>query len=509
MTKLDKQNISHLFFESARAFPDTIALVEGDRLLTFSELHDAVLKTASYFKKMGIKKGDRVLVFIPMSVDLYRIVLALFYIGAVAVFLDEWVNKSRMELCCKIAGCKGFVGIGKARVLRWFSSELRKIPVVLSKNKMDRLVDATDQDPVNPDDSALITFTTGSTGTPKAANRTHRFLKEQFDALREKIKPKSGDVDMSLLPIVLLINLGVGATSIIAKFSSRKPSTFRPEIICEQIKRYGVNRITASPYFISKLSDYLLQSQIQLPGIRQVFTGGAPVFPDEAALYTNAFKACDIQIVFGSTEAEPISSLQAQRLAARPLLENGLPVGKPDPRAEVKIIPITDQPIPACKESELNFCKNGEVGEIIVAGPHVLNNYLNNAEAILRNKIYVGNKVFHRTGDSGFLDEQGDLYLTGRCSGLFKRNQAMVYPFLYEYKLKSLEGLRCGTVLKHNNKMCVVIEVEKKADKTKIENQVFQLDVPPDQVLFMKTMPKDLRHHSKIDYDKLKKILNH
>lgn len=507
MTKLDNRNISHLFFESAKAFPNTIALVEGEHLMTFSELHDAVLKTVSYFKKMGIKKGDRVLVFVPMSVDLYRIVLALFYLGAVAVFLDEWVNKSRMELCCKIASCKGFVGIGKARVLRWFSRELRKIPVVLSKNKMDTLLDATGMEPVNPDDSALITFTTGSTGTPKAANRTHRFLKEQFDALRDKIKPKAGDVDMSLLPIVLLINLGVGATSIIAKFSSRKPSTFRPEIICEQIKRYGVNRITASPYFISKLTNYLFQSQIQLPGIRQVFTGGAPVFPDEAALYTNAFKGSDIQIVFGSTEAEPISSIQAQSLVATPELKYGLPVGKPDPRSEVKIIPISDQPIAVGEESELNFCAFGEVGEIIVAGPHVLNNYLNNAEAILRNKIYVDSKVFHRTGDSGFLDAHGDLYLTGRCSGLFKRHQALVYPFLYEYKLKNLEGVRCGTVLMHNNSMCVVIEAETQADKKNIESMVFQLDLPPDKVLFMKTIPKDLRHHSKIDYDKLRKIL--
>ncbi|NJM17110.1 MAG: hypothetical protein HC896_18550 [Bacteroidales bacterium] len=77
---------------------------------------------------------------------------------------------------------------------------------------------------VEPHATALITFTTGSTGTPKAADRSHAFLKEQFNALLDEIKPSANDVDMPVLPIVLFVNLGVGCTSVIADFNVAEPN---------------------------------------------------------------------------------------------------------------------------------------------------------------------------------------------------------------------------------------------------------------------------------------------
>lgn len=501
-------NISGLFDEAARRYPDRLALIDGNHHMTYAALQKQVHETAQNFMSAGLKKGDRVLIFVPMSIDLYCIVLALFRMGAVAVFLDEWVSRKRMETCCGIADCKGFISVMKGHVLRLFSRELRNIPIVL-KLKVRHTHTQHAIEPTSAGDTALITFTTGSTGTPKAAKRTHGFLNEQFKALREKIKPQAGDVDLSLLPIVLLINLGAGATSVIARFKAGKPKSFNPAMICKQIEKHKVNRMTASPVFIRLLSEYLLSHHLALPTVKQVFTGGAPVFTDEAEMYARAFDKTTVEIVYGSTEAEPISSIRSDELIANKaeLLGKGLPVGKPDLHAEVKIIEITDETISVESESDLACCAVGTVGEIIVAGPHVLREYFNNEEALKRHKIFIGGKVYHRTGDSGCTDAKGNLFLTGRCSTVFEHQGKRVYPFLYESVFQTLPGVSTGTVLRTNHETLAVLELSDSKQKTHVESALGAMPLTFDRICFLDKIPRDPRHHSKIDYEKLKGML--
>lgn len=501
-----------MFFEAAKKYPRHIAIIHNDQKINYEDLESEILKTAQYFKEKGIKNGDRVLVFIPMSIDLYRTVLALFSIGAVAVFLDEWVTKRRMELCCKIAECKGFIGITKAQVLRWFSKELRSIPINLkisgykqiSSVKKDGLIFTCTNN-----DTALITFTTGSTGTPKAAKRTHGFLKEQFDALIEKIEPQTNDVDMPVLPIVLLINLGAGATSLIVDYKASKPHKFNPDKIAQQIQQHKVNRITASPFFIKELSKCVSAQHLTLSSVEKIFTGGAPVFPTEAAIYQKAFPKTTIQIVYGSTEAEPISSISTHELInENENITKGLLVGIPYHKVEVKIIPISDEIISVDRMNDLITCSKNEIGEIIVAGPHVLKEYFNNESALRRNKIFVDGKVFHRTGDSGFLNEDGKLYLTGRCSTLFKQNGNYVCPFLWENYFQKLKGIEIGTILHKHGETIAVIELNDQSQKIVIEENLKKLPLLHiDKSAFINKIPRDPRHNSKIDYEKLLSFL--
>ena len=195
------KNIVELFLNAATEYPDNIAIIEKNKQISYRQLARSVKETTAFFRKKGIKSGDRVLVFVPMSIDLYRIVLALFHIGATAVFLDEWVSRKRMELCCRLADCRAFIGIWKARIYgRFFSKELKKIPIRLG-TRFQKSSSLEEPENVSLDHTALITFTTGSTGTPKAARRTHGFLKEQFDALIEKMQPQVNDVDLSLIHI--------------------------------------------------------------------------------------------------------------------------------------------------------------------------------------------------------------------------------------------------------------------------------------------------------------------
>lgn len=505
-------NIVSHFLEQAEKFPNKIAIQYQNQSISYAQLKSEVIQTAAHFHDKGIRKGDRVLVFVPMSIDLYRNVLALFHLGATAVFLDEWVSKKRLEACCEVAQCKAFIAGVKVRLLAIFSSGLRKIPIKLGTGLKSAGNSAFRPEVTYPEDTALITFTTGSTGTPKAAKRTHGFLNEQFKALIEKIQPKASDIDLTTLPIVLLINLGVGSTSVISTFKAAKPEKTDFSEIAQIIRRFSVNRIIASPYFVLELAKHLLKNKQEPDCLQQIFTGGAPVFQQEAGLIQEGIPGARLEIVYGSTEAEPISSIDGRELSAKSLSEKGLCVGKPYHGTQVRIISISDEAIVCNTPEELDkiTLQGMEPGEIIVSGKHVLDAYFNNEQALKRNKIFIGETCWHRTGDSGFFNEAGELYLTGRCNTLFDYQGKTIAPFVYENKLQNLKGITMATVLLHDEKIVLCIELSQKPEAgfvQKLEHKIAALDLTYHEIRYIDTIPRDPRHHSKIDYEKLKKLL--
>lgn len=493
-------NVSELFFAAAEKWPSKPALISSDdRVLTFGELAREVNDTAAYYRSKGIGKGDRVLIFVPMGIPLYRSLLALFRIGAVAIFLDEWVSKERLEVCCRLAKCKVFIAPLKLRALALFSKEVRKIPIWLGPDR--KKVAAQTFEQTTSDDTALITFTTGSTGIPKAADRTHGFLTAQFNALVDKIQPKVSDIDMPVLPIVLLLNLGTGVTSVIAGFNARKPETIDTNAIWQQLVRHRVNRFTASPYVVERLAATEFSGK---PAIR-FFTGGAPVFPMQANVMLKGLPGSTIEIVYGSTEAEPISSIAAAELAAQQqMLENGLPVGAIYEGTKLIILPIVDAPVEIDSADGLRKLSlpAGSVGEITVSGAHVLKHYIDNPDAEKRNKIFTAEQVWHRTGDAGFVDETGKLFLCGRCSMLIHVNGKMLAPFLWEGWFAALPGIRTGTLLKKKEQIIAVLEADADCNREEIKKQTME-KFPFDKIIFTEKMPRDPRHFSKIDYGKL------
>ncbi len=515
-------NIIDLFFEQVSKNPQKLAIISPTKQITFEELAQEIQQTSAYFLKKGIKKGDKVLVFVGMGIDLYRIVLAIFNIGAVAVFLDAWVSKARMELCCKIADCVALVGNWKVKFLSFFSKELYKIPIKLGlffpknlENNFTKNTEITAQDP------ALITFTTGSTGTPKGAIRTHIALLAQFEALISKINPSENEINMPVLPIILLLNLASGVTSILANCKPNKLKNFKPKKIISQLQKYEVNSLISSPFFIKKLSEYVISQNLKLPFITKIFTGGSPVFAQEAHIYTKAFPNTHIEIVYGSTEAEPISSALAKDIVNfsvdfsenqdKKSYQKGLFVGKIDPNTNLKIIKINENAINIHSKEELEQITlfTHEIGEIIVSGNHILEKYIQNEEAIKRNKIFVGEKniCWHRTGDSGYVDEKNNLFLTGRCAYIIQKHEKMIFPFICENHFLQIEGINIATILEVNQKIIIFVEINKKTNKhiiyKKLSKLCMEFYIEFDEIIFLAKIPRDLRHHSKIDYARL------
>src|SRR5258708_37424230 len=113
--------------------PQAVAIIEArfgsDRAITFAELELYSRQIASLLCNAGIKGGDSVLVFQQMSVDLYAVLLALFRLGAIAMFLDPSAGREHIEHCCGVQSPRALIASPKAHLLRLISGPLLRIPL--------------------------------------------------------------------------------------------------------------------------------------------------------------------------------------------------------------------------------------------------------------------------------------------------------------------------------------------------------------------------------------------
>ena len=496
-------NIVELLSREAEAHPQQTAFIHGRRKVSYGEFWQRVLRRADHYLSRGLRKDDRVLVFVPMSIELYEILCALFHIGATAVFLDAWASRERLELSLKIASCKACIMIPKAWLLLLSSRELRKVPIKMLPWTIGGK--PTSLPPEEQAETALVTFTTGSTGIPKAAKRTHRFLMEQQRILAKEMDLPRGTVDMATLPIFALGNLATGLTTLIPSFDMRHPGDFQPRPVIEEAKRHNVASTTASPAFFQCLMDGMAPGE--LPSLKRLATGGATVDPFFAEKLLRFFPDAKATAIYGSTEAEPIASVPIDILAKHRNLSEGLLAGKIVPDIRMAIIPmdatIKHEYSPA--EWEENLLPNGSIGEICVAGPHVLKEYFGNPQAFHDSKIIVGDDIFHRTGDAGRLDEERNLHLYGRVSTAFQDDSGRwTFTALCEVLLRYLPGIQAGTVLKTPKGVTAFIETS--LERPQAEKLLSENGIRFQQLVILPHIPRDPRHNSKIDYGALREM---
>ena len=510
-------------FEWAVRAPERAAIVHRGRSASYGELARRVRGRAAELRRRGIGEGDRVLVFVPMSIPLYEILLAVFAVGAAAVFVDAWAGARRIDRAAALAECKGFVGVPKAFLLLLASRALRRIPVKLLPGfgGLARAEPGHQDSPVppgspdvqapsrtgTPERPALVTFTTGSTGEPKAALRTVGFLLEQLRVLRTEIRIEEGDVDLATLPVFVLANLACGATTLLPDFNPARPADFDPARVRAEAAALGVTTTAGSPAFYERLTEGLPPGAPAIPTLRRLHVGGAAVWPDFAARLRAAFPGADIRALYGSTEAEPIACIGADELAACADLSGGLPAGAPSPHLRVAVIPIgtppPDRELSAAEWAALAL-PEGEPGELCVAGPHVLKTYFRNDAAFRENKIRAAGEVWHRTGDAARL-AGGRLFLLGRASRAFRGTDgAWRFPMLLEARLRAIPGIAAGTVLRiPDGRLAAAVEPDGAAPSASLPAAVAAAGIPHDLVRVLRRLPRDPRHRSKIDYGAL------
>jgi olefin beta-lactone synthetase len=524
-------NIVEILQQHAAAYGERAAIVDRRGTLTFRALDEASARVAARLEGMGLRAGDPALILCPMSGDLYATLLGVFRLGAVATFVDPSAGRAHLERCCRLLPPRVFLGSAKARLLRLVSPAIRAIPrhaivgtripgLTCVTSRMDgpqRTAIAASR----ADTPALVTFTSGSTGEPKAAVRTHGFLLAQHDVLQHSLALAPGEVDLTTLPIFVLANLASGVTSVIPDADLRRPGAIDPGPLLDQIDRLRPSRVAASPALLERLATHARGSGRSLSTFARIFTGGAPVFPRLLAQLQALAPEAKVTAVFGSTEAEPIAHVawhevtDADRAAMR--TGAGLLTGRPVASIEVRILPDRwGQPLAPLTRAELDMLAlpPDAPGEIVVSGPHVLTGYLH-GRGDEETKFEVDGRRWHRTGDAGYLDREGRLWLLGRCSATIDDGAGRVYPFAVECALHDVAGVRRTAFLAHRGRRLLVAELEPEtgqpaggASGIEAALRTASAWAMPEAVVILPRIPVDARHNAKIDYPALGALLD-
>jgi acyl-CoA synthetase (AMP-forming)/AMP-acid ligase II len=518
-------NIAARLAERAAEHPDRTAIVESTRgrrrAITFSQLAQRAASVAAALAARGVSPGDPVLLLLPMSIELYAALLAVHHLGAVVVVVDPWAGRARLDAGIRAANPKAFIGSPRAHLFRFLSPALRAVSIKIIADRggrgLSRLArEATPEAArsLSAETPALVTFTTGTTGRPKAAVRTHGFLWTQHEILSRHLEIAPEDVDMPTLPIFVLNNLAAGTPSVIPDFDARRPGKLNPERVHRQITGERVTTTTGSPAFYESLVRWCETRNTRLP-LRLLFTGGAPVLPTLARLLVERVEG-DSFVLYGSTEAEPISSIRVREMLEAMRQETaGICVGLPIPEIQLRIIRPLDGAVELGDEgwSPLE-CSAGEAGEIIVTGEHVLTGYLNDPESDRRNKIRDGKRIWHRTGDGARLDTRGRIWLMGRLSQRVTRSSRDWWSLPVEMWAIGQDGVRFAAYLPTpggdgGDRAALCLEGPAEEIRS-LESRKIRLTldpIPVDDIFELDWIPRDPRHESKTDVGALRELL--
>ena len=532
----DLKNISSLITELAASMPDSPAVIDGDRTISFRELEAEISLLAAGFSRAGIKPGLRAALMAPPSIEFVTLTFALFRAGAVIVLIDPGIGPANMRACLAESRPEAFIGVPKAHLARialgWARDSLR-IFITIGNNWLWGGLTLEDikkkgtgyfSGPAAPSenkvacplysDTAAILFTSGSTGAPKGAVYTHAMFAAQARMLKDYFKIEPGFNSVPTFPLFALFDVALGLTIVIPKMDFTRPAAVDPEMLSGLINEHKAVQLFGSPALLDTLSRYGEKSGTRLPALKRVISCGAPVSQAVIARTKKMLSpGTEVFTPYGATEALPVSCVSGGELAS---LQPGLPgicVGRTWEGMETFIIKISDGPISAWSDELL--AGQGEIGEITVKGPVVSPEYFGRAESTALAKIRgEGGVLYHRMGDTGWKDADGRLWFCGRKSHRVTTASGTLFTIPCEAVFNAHKNVRrtalvgVGPAGEKTPVLCV--ELEKGAEEREtLSEELLALGAANETTKEIKTIlyhpafPVDIRHNAKISREKL------
>ncbi len=519
---------------------DSNGLIEAatGRTLSFNELNRLSDSYSHYLVARGVKAGDRVMLMVRPGADFICLTFALFKIGAPVILIDPGMGYKNLLRC--IAGVKPSVLIGIPQAVLFskvyrnvfstvklciccgnsfglFGEDIRKAGTAESR--------PFDVYMPNKDDLAAIIFTTGSTGPPKGVRYEH----DLFAAQREHVKSYYGiephDVDQPAFPLFALFSTSLGACAVIPDMNPAKPAEVDPVKFINSINKYKVTYSFGSPAIWNVVSQYCIKQGIILDSVNKVLMAGAPV-PGELLHRVQQIlpKDATIHTPYGATESLPVVSITGDEILQSTWNKSrrgeGTCVGRPLPGISIRVIEISDSPLESWEQvKELG---TNEIGEIIVSGNVVTRAYDNNEDetrlAKLYEKVEDDVRLWHRMGDTGYLDDDGRLWFCGRRAHRVITAQGTLFTIPCESIINEHEELfRSALVgipdMYEPDKQLPVFILEKKKKSRISDHQLLtevrelaarsELICGIEHYLLHPAFPVDIRHNAKIFREKL------
>lgn len=417
-------SLARLSEEQAAKYGSRPAVIYEDREYTYAEIHRRVLVRAALLRKAGIGKGDRVAYLGANHPGLVSVLLACLRIGAIfiplnwrlaPVELDHQLRSSQASLFIVDPVHDGLADQVTVPVTRramvWEElPDARATAGTLTPDLLaaDAPADSYAED-LTADDPAFILFTSGTTGHAKGAVLHHgNIIWNAFNIILDT--DMSGkDITLASAPLfhVAALNQQV-MTSLIRGATTVFLPKWEAGAVFDHVEKYRVTWLFGVTTMFNDLVNSPRWETADLSSLRFVNSGGAPI----PVALINAFLERGIAFCqgYGLTETAPGATF----LTAEDALRKPGSAGRAVPFAEVKVVGPDDEECPA-----------GERGEILVRGPNVIRSYWDN-EAATREAFH--GEGWFRTGDVGYMDEEGFLYIVDRIKDMYISGGENVYP---------------------------------------------------------------------------------
>ena len=412
-------NLINLIEESAQKYANRLALVSDNRRISYRDLNNNANALAHLLKSMGLNKGDKAVIMLPNIPEFVYAYFAAIKLGAVAVPVNSASTASELAYLLENSDAKVLITMESSRKrfdeIKGNLSLCHNLITVDSPDENSSFSRALAQGPftntaviVKPEDPAVIIYTAGLTGRPLGAVLTHGNLISQAYLLRDIVKRNENDKGLGLIPLFhafgasvnLLSVIGVGASIVMI-------DRFTMDTIFSAIAREKITFIAAVPRLYLGMMFHADAAKYDISSLSLCVTGGAPMPADFVPAFEKQF-GVKILEGYGLTEASPTCSFNRMETQHKPGS-----IGMALPGVQIKII-----------DSEGNELPRGEVGELIVRGENVMQGYYKDEEAtasVIKNGwLY--------TGDLGRMDEDGDIFLTGRKKRMIITSGFNVYP---------------------------------------------------------------------------------
>ncbi|KAL1661644.1 hypothetical protein GGF50DRAFT_105003 [Schizophyllum commune] len=431
------------WLDSVRRYGKRTYIVFEDQRVTYEETHIQAVRLATALKRAyGVSKGDRVAIVSRNCIEYMYAFWACHMLGAVAVLVNAWLPVKPLSYCishtqCRVVICDpersaviqpvvdelaassvtGFLVFGDTVDVnaQWagmqsYSSVVQRFSKITDKSILEDGNDYLDVD-VQPEDNCAVMFTSGTTGMPKGVLSTQRqYLTNVLNVLvgsRRAALRRGEDITSSLtcnLPqkgalvaVPLFHVTGTTSYSMIATMTGMKIVLMR-----NLIRRENVQVAGGVPAMVSDL----LHSPLAGYPIECLLFGGAPAPESLVERVQESFPGTSMSTAYGLTETNSIAvSIAGEDYVARPTT-----VGRPSPVNEIRIV----APCSAATTS----LPLGEAGEVLIRGPNIMQGYYDDPEATARVLTHDG---WLRTGDIGYLDNEGFLYIKDRIKNIIIR----------------------------------------------------------------------------------------
>ncbi len=425
-------NLASLLTESAQRDPSHVAIKLDDIELTYEQLNGATTYIAGLLRAHGVGPGDRVGIMLPnvpyFPVCYYGVLRA----GGIVVPMNVLLKRREVAFYLSDSGAKLlFAWHGFAEDAQGGAEEAGTECLLVAPGEFEQLVAAADPDPsvaeTADDDTAVILYTSGTTGTPKGAELTHANLSGNAEGSRNLFGLGSEAITLGALPLFhsfgqtcgMNATLGGGGTlTLIPRFDPGKA--------LEIIQRDRVNIFQGVPTMYGAMLHYPERERFDTSTLQLCASGGSAMPVELLRGFEEAFH-CKILEGYGLSESSPVASFNHADRERKPGS-----IGTPIAGVQMRVVDEDDHEVP-----------QGEVGEIVIRGYNVMKGYWHRPDATAET---IRDGWLH-TGDMGYVDEDGYFFIVDRKKDMIIRGGYNVYPREIEEVLYEHPAVREAAVL--------------------------------------------------------------